>query len=445
MKNINNTKSDLLENNDLQVEKPVESREWWIDFLRVIIVLLLIPNHVACSFVENLYGAGINFTVWNETFVDGTAEYITFFDSWQMHILFLFAGFSLVLSLRKRTFKSFVLERLKKLGIPLLFGYLFWIALGEYFGVLYVFKVIPDAAPYIYQVNSSPTASEFYIWWWWGAGMINPGHLWFLVILFLFYAWAAGGVFGVLRDKKAEAQNQNPTSEVNTRLTSEIQPENTALEGEKVPPIKQRNGKIALQPGMILIYALLSSQADKLNAVTFLVLQWSQLLFFIFGIVFAFQLQHIAIIQKHYKWTLPVSIVSFTVFIILKSSGATGGYLLIFRSIGAWYLVYSLIGIASKKFNKPSLLIQYLSKSSMAIYILHLPIQFIVGYYLLPIPFNPILKILLLSLIIYALSFGLYELIKRSKLKSLMLCFGINPPRIKTKSAENTQKKTTNS
>jgi peptidoglycan/LPS O-acetylase OafA/YrhL len=199
------------------------------------------------------------------------------------------------------------------------------------------------------------------------------------------------------------------------------------------PQVKHRNiGRYVLHPGLVLLYALLSSQFDKLNStVSISLLQWSQLLFFIFGIVFAFSKDHLPLIQKHSKWTFPVSIVIFAVYLMLVSAGFTGGYLSVLRAIGAWYLIYSLIGMASKRCTQPSPILRYLSQASMAIYILHLPLQIIIGYFLLPLSFNPIVKMVVLTLLVFTLSFGLYEGIKRTKLPLLLLCFGITPPKPK--------------
>jgi hypothetical protein len=421
-------------------EQPMEAHEWWIDLLRVCVVLLLIPNHVVCSFIKDFFGPGLYFHVWNETFVEGTRTYIIFFDAWQMHILFLFAGFSLVHSLKKRTFKAFLLERLKRLGIPLLFGYVLWIALGQFVGVLYVYKVLPDVAPFIYQAEVAPTFPIFYRYWWWEAGMVNSGHLWFLVILFLFYSWTVGGVWGVLQSQKpkeptSSRQSGNSSAPSKTLNNLNLNANGNAESRNTIPSpqIKHRNiGRYVLHPGLVLLYALLSSQFDKFNStVSISLLQWSQLLFFIFGIVFACTKEHLPLIQKHSKWTFPVSIVSFAVYLTLISAGFTDGYLSILRAIGAWYLIYSLIGMASKKCTQSSPVLRYLSQAAMGIYILHLPLQIIVGYFLLPLSFNPIVKMVVLTLLVFVLSFGLYEGIRRTKLPLLLLCFGITPPKSK--------------
>ncbi len=215
-----------------------------------------------------------------------------------------------------------------------------------------------------------------------------------------------GGGLGIVLYEKSLTQNQT---------NDPLKTSNPA----SMPKGPRNWGKIALHPKIVLVFALASSQIDKLSASSFIyALQWSQILFFAYGIMLAFCMNHIALIQKHYKWTFPVSLVSFTLFLILTAVGNTGGYLLILKSIGARYLSYSLIGFTFKNLNHTSSTLQYLSKASMAIYILHLPYQIIVGYFLLPIPFNPYLKMIVLTLIVYALSFASYEGIRRTNLKS---------------------------
>ena len=92
-------------------------RKHYIDNLRWITPLILIPYHVAMAWNS-----------WNEPnyiFFEGNrgiSSIIVFFSPYFMPLLFVLAGISTKFALQKRTNKEYVMERVKKLLLPLLFG-----------------------------------------------------------------------------------------------------------------------------------------------------------------------------------------------------------------------------------------------------------------------------------------------------------------------------------
>ena len=94
-------------------------REHYIDNLRWAVILLLIPFHAAQAF-----------KIWDEpNYIEfgpnqALSSIIVFFGPFVMQLLFLFAGMSMRYALKRRTYAQFVVERIKRLLVPLVFGVL---------------------------------------------------------------------------------------------------------------------------------------------------------------------------------------------------------------------------------------------------------------------------------------------------------------------------------
>ncbi len=92
-------------------------RKHYIDNLRWIILLILIPYHTAQAW--NTWGEP------NYIFFEGNgliSSIIVFFSPYFMPLLFVLAGISSKYALQKRTSKEYLIERVKRLLVPFLFG-----------------------------------------------------------------------------------------------------------------------------------------------------------------------------------------------------------------------------------------------------------------------------------------------------------------------------------
>ena len=93
------------------------TRKHYIDNLRWLTILILIPYHTAMAW--NVWGEP------NYIFFEGNkiiSSIIVFFSPHFMPLLFVLAGISAKFALQKRTNKEFLAERTKKLLIPCFFG-----------------------------------------------------------------------------------------------------------------------------------------------------------------------------------------------------------------------------------------------------------------------------------------------------------------------------------
>lgn len=102
-------------------------RKSYMDHLRLCLIGLLVPYHVAMAYncwQENNYILlGSNQIL---------SSLIVCISPWFMGIFFLLAGISASYALQKRTIKAFILERLYKLGVPLVFGTIFLVPILTY-------------------------------------------------------------------------------------------------------------------------------------------------------------------------------------------------------------------------------------------------------------------------------------------------------------------------
>lgn len=92
-------------------------RKNYIDNLRWIILLILIPYHTAMAW--NAWGEP-NYIFFEENRL--ISSIIVFFSPYFMPLLFVLAGVSTKFALQKRTNKEYLIERTKRLLVPLLFG-----------------------------------------------------------------------------------------------------------------------------------------------------------------------------------------------------------------------------------------------------------------------------------------------------------------------------------
>lgn len=149
-------------------------RKYYIDNIRWITILLLVPYHAAMAW--NAWGEP------NYIYFEGNkaiSSMIVFFSPYFMPLLFLVAGISTRLALHKRTIRQYVLERTKKLLTPFVFGTMFLMPPMTY---------IADKFNYGYQGNLFRHYAVFFTRFTdlTGAdGGFSVGQFWFLLYLFL--------------------------------------------------------------------------------------------------------------------------------------------------------------------------------------------------------------------------------------------------------------------
>jgi len=150
------------------------ARKHYIDNLRWMILLILIPYHAAQAW--NTWGEP------NYVFFEGNhviSSIIVFFSPFFMPLLFVLAGISTKYALQKRTAGEYLIERVKRLLVPLLFGTI---------GLMPIMCYIGDKFNYSYNEGFLKHYAVFFTKYTdlTGAdGGFSFGQFWFLLYLFI--------------------------------------------------------------------------------------------------------------------------------------------------------------------------------------------------------------------------------------------------------------------
>lgn len=150
------------------------NRKNYIDNLRNLTILLLFPVHT--FMIWNDFGS--RFYIWQgENKILSTL--IVLVNPWFMPVLFVLAGMSARYALEKRTYREFVIQRVSKLLIPFISGMILLVP----FQTLYARKFFdgyegsfPDNWKYFFTHLTDFSGYD---------GAFTPGHLWFILFLFL--------------------------------------------------------------------------------------------------------------------------------------------------------------------------------------------------------------------------------------------------------------------
>ncbi len=341
-------------------------RKYFIDNLRWMAILLLFPFHASQIWSGGEYSG---FYVWSHT---STALYLfsTAVYPWYMTLLFVIAGISCKYSLQIRTNRQFIVERIKKLLVPFLFGLLVFVPVMTYIAEVFFNGY---TGTYLQQYGLFFTKETDLTGY---HGGFTPAHLWFLLYLFVVSVTA---ILIVLLQKKF-------------------------LPGFKVGNLPYFYIVFLFAPEWMCQY-ILNIGGKSLGQ--FLIL-------FLFGY---YILSEESILKKLQRYRF----VSLVLFII---SGSLYTYLYCLENIRnilmdglyifyGWMGIITLIGIGRSKLNFHSRLSDYLTRASFPVYIIHMPILVAAGFFVLRLPIGVAGQISLIVLISYAATFILYEFIKR--------------------------------
>lgn len=152
----------------------MNTRKYYIDNLRWMVILLLVPYHTAQAF--NTWGEGFYVYIAPSKAI---SSLICFFAPFIMPLLFAFAGMSTRFALKKRSVGQYIVERIKRLVVPLVFGTLVFASLMAYIGNRYNFG---------YEGNYFSHLGVFFTIFTDLSGFdggFNVGQFWFLLYLFV--------------------------------------------------------------------------------------------------------------------------------------------------------------------------------------------------------------------------------------------------------------------
>lgn len=149
-------------------------RKPYIDNLRNLTILLLFPVHT--FMIWNDFGS--RFYIWKgEEKVPSTL--IVLVNPWFMPILFVIAGISARYAFKKYTVSAFLIQRVKKLLIPFLFGLVALVPLQTLYARKFFDQYEGGILENLQYYFTHLTDFSGY------DGAFTPGHLWFILFLFL--------------------------------------------------------------------------------------------------------------------------------------------------------------------------------------------------------------------------------------------------------------------
>jgi glucan biosynthesis protein C len=367
-----------------------QQRLYYIDWLRVLAVLLLFPFHTGRVFnVEAFYVKGPRLS-------PVVNHLLGFVDLWHMPLLFVLAGASTYLALGHRSPGEYALERVKRLLVPLVFGILVLVPPQTWYGARFnsgyegsYFRYLTSDA--FFHVDFREGGDYF--------GGLGLAHLWFILFLLLISLvalplWAAG-----------------------------------RREGSRLVSLSRFLAHPAAWPlaGLaILLGQALPSPGDK-NLFHFFV-------FFALGYV-ALCSGEFAAAARRWAWPAlsvgAAGAVWWTATSTWRNSLADPSAALVgvnlTGSILCWVFIVGLLGLGIRLLNTPSAALAYLAEGSYAVYLLHQSVIVVLAFYVVGLDVPWPVQCLILLVVSVVATFLLYEIVRR--VAWVRFLFGMRPLR----------------
>lgn len=357
-------------------------RKYFLDNLRWIIILLLFPFHTFRIYsFENFYIHGPPNII--------LFDFIVFLAPWFMSLLFVIAGISTYYSLKKRTPKEYLKERIFRLFIPFVSGLVLLVPIQTFFAEKFH---LGYTGSYFSQLITFFTKFGDLSGY---TGGFTPGHLWFILYLFIISIIALPIII----------LYKNSSIKLNFDKINII----------RIIPL-------------FLIFWIMSDILDiggeSLGA-------YFALFMIGYFILFSDKIQQSL---EKYKWYfvsifLICSIINLMVMVPFIFSLLPDYYWVIdilyglFSAFLSWAAILSLMGLGNKYLNLHNKWTEYFTKASYTIYIFHQTWIVIVAYYTLLLTSSFILQIIVILFGSFILTIISYEIVKRSKLTRFL--FGI--------------------
>jgi peptidoglycan/LPS O-acetylase OafA/YrhL len=359
-------------------------RRYDIDWLRVIAVLAVFLLHTS-----QLFGTGgwILKNAERSFIVDVLRGALI--DRWIMPFLFLLSGAASWYALKSRNAGQYLLDRVKRLLIPLysvgLFillppqAYVDWSINGGYSGTFR--KMVPRYLGNLGLSFKTPYATLPY-----------AGHLWFLQHLFI--------------------------------ISLVMLPLLLFLRSEKGRRVTDKLAGICLRPGGIFLF-LIPLIGIRIAFEHFMFAgpqSWSDLfayaVFFVMGYIIVVDPRYTESIKRHGWIGLALGILGFAGFAFLITSGYSWGaepfslkYILfqITDVVCQWGWIVFIYSMAAKYLNFKSKIMTYGNEAVLPFYIFHLTVVLCVAWFVLPWDLGIVLKFLIITVASFILIFALYE------------------------------------
>jgi len=324
-----------------------------IDWLRVIAIALLLIYHVGIVFQP--WGFYIGFIQNTET---SEAIWIpmALLNVWRIPLLFFVSGMGVCFALRRRDWKQLLLERARRILVPLIFGSFFIVPIHTFIFQKYYGMEIVYAQ--------------------------SVGHLWFLLNICIYVIQIIGFAF---LDKSYNYKFFNYTR------------------------------KLLKRPYFLYLFLIpLVLEAELLNPKYFSLYVGTTHGFILGMLAFFFGFLFIAIgdafwnaVEKMKTISLILALALYFIRLFYFELSAPN-YLMSIESMN-W--IFAVLGFGYKYLNKPGKILSYLSQAAYPVYIIHMIFLYLASFIFLPLNISLELKLILIILLTFAGCFVTYDLI----------------------------------
>jgi surface polysaccharide O-acyltransferase-like enzyme len=346
---------------------PSAERRYDVDWLRTIAIGLLVLFHVLLTFQS--WAASSGFPQ-NEELLEELVPFISMLTVWRIPLLFMISGMGVRFAMERRDWRQLLKDRAWRILVPYLFG------------IVVLDTLLAGALPRLgWAAEYAP----------------NFGHLWFLLNIFLYVLWLIG-IMVYMRD--------NPANPFNRFLSG----------------IVRRPLGLLLFAVPLMVEAWLtdpeyfSMYIDNIHG-------WLMgLICFFWGFVFISAQDVFWPAVARTRWvTLLLASSLYLVRLVALGLENEWTWLVALESM-SWML--AILGFGSLHLNRPSRSLGYLSRAVYPVYIVHLPVQFAICYFLLPLSLPAHWKLGFLLAGTFGVSLLLYEYVLR-RLKWIRPFFGM--------------------
>tara|TARA_Y100000758_G_C16009340_1_gene407027 strand:- start:56 stop:1093 length:1038 start_codon:yes stop_codon:yes gene_type:complete len=342
-------------------------RRYDIDWLRVLVLGLLILYHATISFMP--FGIKLFFPQ-NKQTLEILWFIMALINIWRIPLLFIISGMAVCFSMKRRNWKEMFKDRGLRIMVPYIFGVF----------VICPISILSQSIFYGGEISYTP----------------NPGHLWFLNNIWVYFCCLIA-LFVYLQKN----------------------PNNLLLNFLKKIFMYRLGIYIMVIPFIIEVILI---TPDSYSSYAYSIHGW------VLGLI-CFFTGYIFILLKENFWEA-VSRVKNTTLIIAFLLYLVRVFLLEFvgfhplTAIESYSWMISIFGYGAKFLNKQSTRLSYLSTAVYPIYILHMPLQFFFSLFIIPWDIPAILKLILIIMSTLISSFAIYDLVIK-RLKWIRPLFGL--------------------
>lgn len=375
-------------------ENTVPQRRYDLDWLRVLAVFLLVPFHTAL-----IFSLDPDLIVYVKDHIESPALLMLagFINIWHMPLLFVIAGASTWFALDRRSAGQYLGERVSRLLIPAIFGLLVLIP-----PMTYLHTIGHPGKPSFWQFylgffHFNPNDLTGY------RGSFTPAHLWFIIFLFVF-SLAALPLFIWLKKPSSESLRAALGRFFSHRGNLLLAFIPLSLAGA-VPLLGDKN---PLHYLLLFVLGFLLFCDDRIkNAMD---RDWP-----LYALLSALGVLAYALTNNPFSspWS-PDWIVSGLVF-----------------QFSRWASVITFLGAAHRWLNFGSPFLNYTSKAAFPFYSLHLPVDTLIGIWVIRLALPVWLKFALIVLLTTLATLAIYEFFIR-RIPILRFFFGVKHRRAMT-------------